>query len=169
MKEVGLIKKEKRLHSIYEQWKILIRKSRDNLKEDVSETELATMADDIEKGTNEIMKLYDEIRGKVMPSTQLRRRIDACEAVTRDVMKIILERISQINGEFNEGHERSCLNQLLAHDYAHSIYGSVASHSQASQHSETPSIAAKRAEAAAELAAKEAHYKIVQEEIKQKK
>ena len=81
MKEVGLIKKEKRLHSIYEQWKILIRKSRDNLKEDVSETELATMADDIEKGMNEIMKLYDLIRGKVTPSTQLRRRIDACEAV----------------------------------------------------------------------------------------
>ena len=140
--------------SIYEQWKILIRKSRDNLKEDISETELATMADDIEKGMNEIMKLYDEIREKVMPSTQLRRRIDACEAVTKDIVKIILERISEISGEFDKEHERSRLHQLLAHDYAYSIYGTVASHSRASQHSETQSIAAKRAEAAAELAAK---------------
>ena len=74
-------KKEKRLLCIYEQWKILIRKSRDNIKEDISETELATMADDIEKEMNEIMKLYNEIRGKVTPSTELRRKIDACEAV----------------------------------------------------------------------------------------
>ena len=84
-------------------------------------------------------------------------------------MKKILERISEINGEFNEGHERSRLHQLLVHDYAHSIYGSVASHSRASQHSETSSIATKRAEAASELVAKEAHYKIMQEEIKQNK
>ena len=80
MEEV--IKKEKSSLSIYEQWKFLIRKSKDNLKEDVSETELTTMADDIEKVMNEMMKLYNEIRGKVTPSTQLRSRIDASEAVS---------------------------------------------------------------------------------------
>ena len=126
------------------------------------------MADDIEKGMNEMMKLYDEIRGKVTPSTERRRKIDACEAVTKDIVKIILERVTEIGGEFNEEHERCRLHQLLAHDYALSIYGAVASHSRAGQHCETLSIAAKRAEAAAELAAKEAQYKIMQEEIKQK-
>ncbi|XP_038158088.1 uncharacterized protein LOC119794558 [Cyprinodon tularosa] len=161
-----LTKKEKRLLSLYEQWKILIRASRENLKRDISESELATMADDVEKGMNEIMKLYGEIREKVTPSTELRRKIDACEAVTKDIVKIVLERLAAISGDFDEENERRRLHQLLAHDYAHSIYG-TASQSRAS-HSDLISVAAKRAEAAAEFAAKEAQCRVMQEEIKQK-
>ncbi|XP_026085077.1 uncharacterized protein LOC113060402 [Carassius auratus] len=63
--------------------------------------------------------------------------------------------------------ERQHLHQLLSHQYACSIYG-TASQSSVGKQSDTSSIAAKRIDAAAELAAKEAEYKIVQEEIKQK-
>lgn len=137
------------------------------LKKDISESELATLADDIEKGTTEIMKLYDEIREHVTSSAELRRKIDACDAVTKDIVRIVLERISAIGREFNEEDERHILRHLLAHDYVHSIYG-TASQSRSSHHSESPSLAAKRAEAAAELAAKVVQYKSKQEEIKQK-
>ena len=162
-----LSKKEKRLLSMYEQWKIQIRKSKENLKKDISETELAAMADTIEKGKDGLMRAYNEIRERATPSTELRRKIDACEAVTKDIMKIVYERLSAIDGYFDAERERHQLHQLLAHDYAYSIYG-TASLSGASHHSESTSIAAKRADAAAELAAKEAQYKVIQEESKQK-
>lgn len=103
-----------------------------------------------------------------MPSTKLRRKIDVCEAVTKDIVRIFLERIAAIGGDFDEKRERCRLHQLLTHNYAHSIYG-TAFQSRASHHSESSSIAAKRAEAAAELAAKEAHYRVMQEELKQRK
>lgn len=161
-----LNKKEKRLIGLYEQWKIKLRASRESLKRDLSESELAVMADDVEKGMKDITKLYGEIRQRVTPTTELRRKIDACEAVTKDIVTVVLERLSSINGDFDEENERRHLHQLLAHDYAHSIYG-TASQSRAS-HPESMSVAAKRAEAAAELAAKEAQYRAMQEEIEQK-
>lgn len=90
---------------------------------------------------------------------------DACEAVTKDFVKVILERLST-SGEFNEEDAKHNLHQLLTPEYAHSING-TASLSKIS-HRSGSSIAAKRVEAAAELAAKEAQYKATQEEIKQK-
>lgn len=125
------------------------------------------MADNIENGMNDIMAVYSDVRARTTPSTELRCKMDACEAVTKDIMKIIYECLSAIDGDFDADHERHRLHQLLAHNYAYSIYG-TASQTSASQHSETASIAAKRLEAAAELAAKEAQYKMMQEEIRQK-
>lgn len=148
-------KKEKKLLSQYEHSKIQIRKSKENLKKDISETELATMADTIEKGKDDLMRAYNEIRERATPSTELRRKVDACKAVTKDILKIVYECLAAIDGEFDAEHEKYRLRQLQAHDYAHSIYG-TASQSGASHRSESTITAAKRAEAAAELAAKEA-------------
>ncbi|KAI7790016.1 hypothetical protein IRJ41_001589 [Triplophysa rosa] len=129
--------------------------------------ELAEMVDIIEKGKDDITKVYNEIRQGATPSTDLRRKIDACEAVTKDIMKIINERLSGIDGDFDAECEKCKLRELHAHDYAHSIYG-TASQSASSHFSETTVMAAKRAEAAAELAAKEAQYKLMEEERTQK-
>lgn len=163
-----LIKKDKKLISLYEQWKGLIRTSREGLKTDLSEHKLCAMADDIEKGLNDMMKVYSEIRERTMPSPDTRRKMDSCEAVTKDIMKILNERITAIDGDFEADRERQRLHQLLSQQYARSIYG-TASQSSVGKQSDTSSIAAKRIDAAAELAVKEAEYKIVQEEIKQRK
>ena len=82
-------------------------------------------------------------------------------------MKIINERLSGIDGDFDAERERCKLRGLHAHDYAHSIYG-TASQSASSQLSETTVMAAKRAETVADLAAKEAQCKLMEEERKQK-
>lgn len=47
------------------------------------ENELATMADSIEKVMNDIMAVY---RTCATRSTELRRKMDTCEAVTKDIM-----------------------------------------------------------------------------------
>ncbi len=158
-------KKEKRLTSLYEQWKTQVREAREKLKSDITEAQLSSLVDILEKGRDDIMKLYTEIRALVTPTADLRRRIDACEAVTRDIVKIIYERLSGVDGEFDAEREKCRLRELLDRDYAQSIYGSTAAQSCVTLSSY---IALKRADAAAELAAKEAEYKIVQEERKQK-
>lgn len=89
------------------------------------------------------MKLYNEIRDHVAPRVDLRRKIDSCEAVTGNIIKIIYERLTGIDGNFDAEHERG--------------------HSSSSSY-----IASKRADAVAEMAVKEAEYKIVQEERKQR-
>ncbi len=159
-------KKRKRLLSLYEQWKLQIRSNKENLKKNISDMDLAKMANDTENGKDDIMKIYNEIRQGTTPSTDLRRKIDACEAVTRDIMKIINERLSGIDEDFDAERERHKLRELQAHDYAHSIYG-TASQSTNSYSSESV-MATKRAEAAAELAAKETQCKLMEEERKQK-
>ncbi|XP_042073472.1 uncharacterized protein LOC121813652 [Haplochromis burtoni] len=160
-------KKEKRLLTLYEQWKIRVRETRERLKLDISEKEMADLADDVEQRKDELLKLYTEMRSHIAPSSDIQRKTDACEAVTHDIVKVILERISGVDGDFDGEYERKRLRRLLEHDYAQSICGSTAA-SKRSQLSSASHLASKRADAAAELAAKEAEYKIVQEEQRQK-
>ena len=161
-------KKEKRLISLYEQWKMQAREARNKLKLDISDTLMASLVDILEKEKDDILKLYNEIRTHTAPSADLRRKIDACEAVTHDITKVIYERLTGINGDFNAEDERNRLRELLDRDYAISIYGSTAAPSGITHHSSSSCIALRRAEAAADLAAKEAEYRIIQEEGKQK-
>lgn len=60
------------------------------------------------------------------------------------------------DGDSNAEHERRRLRELLDREYAVSIYGSTAAPSGIIHHSSSSCIALKRAEAAADLAAKEA-------------
>lgn len=124
---------------------------------------MSELADIIEKRRDDVLKLYSEIRNQMAPSSDIRRKIDACDAITRDIVRIILERLSGVDEDFDAERERTRLRGLLEHDYAQSIYSSTAA-SNRSQRSSASQLTAKRADAAAELAAKEAEYEIILEE-----
>ncbi|XP_041820612.1 uncharacterized protein LOC121626271 [Chelmon rostratus] len=158
-------KKEKRLIHLYDQWKTQARKAREQLKSDISESQIAALIDSLEKGKDNVTSLYMEIRSHLTPSSEMRRRIDACEAVTKDIVKIAYERIADLE-DYDSEAVKQRVRELLQRDYARSIYGSTVSPS--SQHSLNSIVAAKRADAAAELAAKEAEYEVLLEEEKQK-
>ena len=128
---------------------------------------MATIADNIEEGMDDVMRVYSEIIERATPSTEVRHKVDACEAMTKDLMKIVNERLAAVDGDYDAVRERHGLHQLYAHDYAHFVFG-TASQSCASQHSESKILTANRTDAVAELAAKEAQYKTLQEERKQK-
>ncbi|XP_055004474.1 AMME syndrome candidate gene 1 protein isoform X1 [Boleophthalmus pectinirostris] len=128
---------------------------------------MSDLADILEQKRDDLLTQYTEMRGHIAPSSDIRRKTDACEAVTHDIVKIILERISSIDGDFDAEREGKRLHGLLKHDYARSIYGSTAA-SNHSQSSSTSCLAVKRADAAADLAVKEAQYRAVQEEERQK-
>ncbi len=159
-------KKEKRLTTLYEQWKKQVRETRERLKLDITDKEMSELADIIEQRRNDVLKLYSEIRNQMAPSSDIRRKIDACDAITHDIVRIILERLSGVDEDFDAERERTRLRGLLEHDFARSIYGSTAA-SNRSQRSSSSQLTAKRADAAAELAAKEAEYEIVLEEQRQ--
>ncbi|KAL7842113.1 hypothetical protein SRHO_G00238020 [Serrasalmus rhombeus] len=163
------LRKEKRLLSVYEQWKIHARQAREQLMSEVPESQLGLLIDTLEKSKGDITKMYSEIRHTATPPAELRRRVDACEAVTKDIVKIAYERIVEVDGEFNAEHEKGRLQELLNCDYAHSVYGSVVSKksSKSSLYSATSLVVAKWAEAAAELAAREAEFEMLIEEEKQ--
>lgn len=166
-------RKERKLLSMYEKWKMLARKARDQLKSDITESQIASLIDILEEGKENVMQLYVEVRDHVTPSTELRRRIDACEAVTTDIIKVAYERISGID-EFDSEQAKHRLRELLESSYARSIYGSTVtrishrSTTQLSHHTVSSLGTSKQAEAAAELAAKEVEYNILMEENKQK-
>nr|XP_017209156.1 uncharacterized protein LOC101887079 [Danio rerio] len=167
-------KAERKLMHAYEKWKAEARKARSQLKLDISESELATLIDSLEREKDSVMNAYIRVRSYVTPPTDMRRKIDACDAVTKDIVKIAYERISGVDGGFDNDTVKGHLRELLERDYARSVYGSTVSRisSKSSTPISQPSLnsilMAKRIEAAAELAAKEAEYATVIEEREQR-
>ena len=161
LKEQELAQKEKKFKSVYEKWKIQVRDVRTTLKHECSESELYDMMDVVEKFDSELKDLYDSIRLQTAPSQEIRRKVDACSAVTADLLGLMRIRLTEEGEEFDAEAEKSRLRMLLNSEYARSIYGSTVSRATSLSHrsnhlSESPSISAKRAETAAQLAAKKA-------------
>ncbi|KAJ8001007.1 hypothetical protein DPEC_G00186340 [Dallia pectoralis] len=103
---------------------------------------------------------YDEAK-------KVEKRLVAMYKITN----IAYNRAIDDKNEFDEQKERHRLHELLRHNHAKSVYGSAASsisHSQSDHYSIPSVVTAKRADAAAELAVKEAHYQMLLEEERQK-
>lgn len=161
LKDQEFGQKEKRFKSAYEKWKVKVREVRSELKSLCSEETLFELMDTVEKGQAELRELYDGIRNIMAPSQEIKRKIDACTAVTADLLKLMGVRLTEDDMGFDAEAEKARLRMLLDNEYAQSIYGStvskVTAHSQCSGHpSEVASISVKRAEVAAQLAAKKA-------------
>ncbi len=167
-------KAERKLMHAYEEWKAEARKARGQLKTDIPESQLATLIDTLENKRDIVMNAYIRVRSYATPPTDTRRRIDACDAVTKDIVRIAYERISGVDGDFDSERVRGHLRELLDRDCARSIYGSTVScissnlSTPISQPSLNSVLMAKRIEAAAELAAKEAEYATIMEEREQR-
>ncbi|KAI2650252.1 Ribosomal RNA large subunit methyltransferase K/L [Labeo rohita] len=163
-------KAERKLMHAYEKWKAEARKARGQLKTDIPESQLASLIDTLENERDNVMNAYIKVRSYATPPTDSRRRIDACDAVTKDIVKIAYERISGVDGDFDSEGVRRRLRELLDRDDVRSVYGSTVSriNSKSSTPTSQPSLnsilMAKRIEAAAELAAKEAEHATIMEE-----
>ncbi len=51
--------------------------------------------------------------------------MDACEEVTADIIKIVNERITGVDGDFDGEREKKRLRTLLDRQYAYSVFGSM--------------------------------------------
>lgn len=162
LKEQEYAQSEKKFSSAYGKWRILVKEIRTNLKQECSETAICSMMDDLEKLESELKDLYNSMRLQTAPSHVIRRQIDACVAITEASMQLLRVRLTVEGEEFDAEAENARLCLVLENPYARSIYGSTVSRAKSvlgqrsNPPSESPSIAAKKAETAAELAAKRA-------------
>ena len=162
-------KKERKILTAYEKWKSQARESREQLKKDLNESELASLLDALEKDKESVVKTYSEALVHFTPSAVLRNHVDACEAATTEIKKIAYERIVDIDLDFDAEQAQRRLKELLKKGYARSVYGSTVSRmSKSVNGSEDTTLTAKRMNAAAELAAKEVELEGFLEEEKQR-
>lgn len=82
---------------MYEQWKLDACKARHDIKSDITDKQLAEIADSLEDKKNCIRKIFSEIREHIRHAADLRCKIDAYEAVTNDIVKIVLERLATVD------------------------------------------------------------------------
>lgn len=167
-------KAERMLRHVYEKWKAEAHNARGQLKTDIPESQLASLIDTLENETDNVMNAYIKVRSYATPPTDTRRRIDTCDGVTKYILKIAYERISGMDGDFDSGEVRRRLRELLDQDYARTVCGSTVSHTRSksstpiSQSSLDSILMAKRIEAAAKLATKEAEFAAMMEEKEQR-
>lgn len=159
--EQQISQRERKFYSAYEKWKAHVREVRVTKKCECSDSDLCEMMESLEKLETIAKVEYDNLRENSTPSQEARRKIDACSAVTGDVTQLMRIRLTEVGEDFDVEAEKPRLRLMLDKDYPKSIYGSTASKSDASSSkhvSETSSIAAKRAETAAQLAAKKVEF-----------
>lgn len=77
LKEQEYAQNEKKFRSAHEKWRTLVREVRTNLKQECPQSELYNIMDDVEKHESELTGLYDSMRLQMLPSQEIRRKIDA--------------------------------------------------------------------------------------------
>ena len=168
-------KRQKKVNSAYERWKQEVRSSRIQLKGQCSQDLLGNLLDEPQRQESLVSQAYDTIRKQSTPKQDMKRRMDSFTAVTHDIVSLMQHRISEIGEPWDDHVEHHRLHILLDQQYAHSAYGSTilnlsiapmseAGNSQKSNKSVVSTLAAKKAEAAAQLAAKEAEMKAIENE-----
>ncbi|XP_034150370.1 uncharacterized protein LOC114839868 [Esox lucius] len=166
LKQQDISLKESKFFKLYESWKEQVRITRTKLKDECSDQDLGDMMETVEGLETQVKNVYELIRSQSLPSTEIRRKIDSCTAVTTDLMGLMKVRMSEVGQEeFEASAEDARIRMVLDKDYAKSIFSATSSKSTIRSHhsscsSEQQSISAKRAEFAAQLAAKQAEIKM---------
>lgn len=69
-------KKEAKLLSVHNQWKMHAHNAREQLKVDIPDSHLANLIDILEEAKDKVMNVYYGISQHATPSTDIRRRVD---------------------------------------------------------------------------------------------
>jgi len=155
-------KKERKFVTVFEQWRKTVKQFRKDLKQECTETVLYEMINDVKRLEDAVLKQFRDLRaaGTVTPETV--RKVDACYAINVDLLKIVNERLCEIEN-FDSVNEAERLRALRRNDYAKSIFSS-SNDTERSSSSTKSKISEGLVEATAELAAKKAEYRLLEEE-----
>ena len=143
----------------YKQFKLVVREIRNALKGPCSEAALSEMIDQVEALTLKAGELCSEIRRKSSPPHDVIRQQDVLDAVSKDILSLLMTRMVETEDEFDVEAEAARLHLLLNQSYAKSIYSSTVSQGKSTS-SKCSQATQNRIEVAAELAAKEEEMKM---------
>lgn len=77
----------------------------------------------IERLDTQLRDMYEIIQSQSAPSTEVRRKMDSCIAVTKDLMGLMKVCMSEVGkGEFDAKAENARLHMMLDREYAQSIF-----------------------------------------------
>lgn len=159
-KQTEITSKERKFMSTYLNFKAENQLTRSKLKEECSKAELAEMIKSVEKCELDLHQDYVALRALTTPSQDMRRKMDSCTSVSAEMMILVKRRYGDVDKEFDAGAVKESLLQLLQREGAESIYGSTVSRAgRNSQHSHSQQgshVPARKAEATARLASKQA-------------
>ena len=147
-------KRERKFFKCYCLLKTTVKGCREAIKSDISEENIRKLQETLESAESEVLQVFNEIRNHMVPSQEVREKIDRTSAMTRDSLNALEEVIGSLEGSFDQTERQEIMQQLLRHGYAQSVYSSTAE-SQASKRS----IASERLRLEAELAAKRVQIK----------
>lgn len=174
LQEQEQIKREEKFHKAYEKWKQQVREVRMMLKQECTEEDIGDLSDKVETRESSVLQIYNDVRSHGAPAQEVKRRMDACSAVTNDLRSLMQHRIAEVGDEWDVRAERLRLHSLLDREYAQSVYGSTVlnpsivgsetGRSYQSGGSIKSSIITKKAEAEIQLAGKEAELQAMDEE-----
>ncbi|KAL1276825.1 hypothetical protein QQF64_036448 [Cirrhinus molitorella] len=159
LKQQEISQNESKFIKLYENWKEQVKATRTKLKSECSDQDLSDLMDSVEEMETQVKNVYELIRSQSVPSTEIRRKMDSCTAVTADIMGLMKVRMSEVGQEeFDVKAENARIHMVLDKEYAQSIFSTTSStlSHRSSCSSAQQSITAKRAECAAQLAAKQA-------------
>ena len=110
LKQQDVSKKESNFMSLYGEWKEQVKAVRTNLKDELSDDDLVEMMDTVEGLESQVKDAYENVRSQSAPSTEIRRKMDSCTAVSRDLMELMKVRMSEVGqDEFDAKAERTRL------------------------------------------------------------
>lgn len=71
----------------------------------------------LEKGRDNVTDIHTEVRNHLTPSSETRRRVDACETVTKDVVEIAYVRMAAVDSDYDSETVRqrpcNCLKETM--------------------------------------------------------
>ena len=160
LKQQEVSQRESKFIKLYEAWKDKVKVTQNKLKDECSDKDLAEMMDEVEEAETLVRNVYENIRSQSAPSPEIRRKMDSCTAVTKDLIGLMNVRLSEVGQEeFDAKAEKARLQMMLDKEYAQSVFSSPASKSTVNSHhssnlSVQRSITENKVRCAAELAAK---------------
>lgn len=96
---------------MYEKWKEQVKAACTNLKDECPDEDLGNMMDAVEGLARQVKDAYENVRSHATPSTEIRRKMDSCTAVTGDLMGLMKVCMSEVGQEdFDDKAERARLH-----------------------------------------------------------
>lgn len=155
-------KREERCLLCFDRWKLMVKEYRQTNKTESNEEVLGNMIDNITKLERDVLQAFEHFRSASdTPPQGIVRKVDACVAISKDLISAINEKIS--------GFEDSAFN-LRNNKYAKSVFSDLTLSSVSESDSVRSQLSAKYIDAAADLAFKKVELEsIKREEENQKK
>ncbi len=163
MREQEAKKKEKAFYKAYNGWKETAKETRSRMKMFCSRENLEKIQQDIQSQHNSVYQQYEPILRNHATSPDIVNRMDACAALTAEISDLVSKWLETIGEDYNEELVKERVRQVLNKDEYGSIFGctitntviSESSQGSGNQSKTSSKISSKRADAEAELAAKQ--------------